>query len=339
VSILDFLSPAETRQDDAPDLERTLWIRSLLDAADDLAGDDLASRMRETFFERGEHLFRRGGSADRIYFVLTGRVSLSRPGFEAKDLGPQSVLGVVDTFLTRPRAFDAVAREATTTLELDADEWLEFLEDNFALTCRIIRRVVANLPPISPPRGDRSWESSAPSRRRSPEALGPDHRARLGPTLDLSFVERLAVLRACPALARARIQALARLARFAEVVAIESGESQPLWAPALYVVEAGRVQTKVTDRDGRIWQGDVRPGGAAAGIGLLDEDRFQCEAVAVESSTLFRIPTERLFDVMEDHFSVAASLFAYASELLEATSLEGNFEVGSSSQGEEKVTL
>jgi CRP-like cAMP-binding protein len=338
VSFLDFLAPSETRQDEAPDLERTLWIRSLLDAADDLAGDDLATRMRETFFERGEYLFRRGGSADRIYFVLSGKVSLIRPGLQVKDLGPQSVIGVVDTFLTRPRAFDGRATEATTTLELDADEWLEFLEDNFALTCRIIRRVVANLPPVSPSHRDLARPSAQQSRRQGPESAGPDDRARLGPTLELSFVERLAVLRSCPALARARIQALARLAHFSETVTLEAGETRALLAPALYVVETGRVLARVRDGQGHDWQGEVRPGGAVAGIGLLDEGRYECDATAVEQSTLFRIPTERLFDVMEDHFSVATSLFAHASELLEGTSLEGKF-AEAASQPTKKITL
>lgn len=338
MSILDFLAPSETRDDDGSELERTLWIRSLLDASDDLAGDDLASRMRETFFEQGEYLFRQGGSADRIYFVLSGKVGLIRPGFPAQDLGPQSVLGVVDTFLTRPRAFDGLAREATTTLELDADEWLEFLEDNFALTCRIIRRVVANLPPVSPRRRDLARPSARQSRHLGPESASADHRARLGPTLDLSFVERLAVLRACPALARARIQALARVAYFSEMVAVDAGETRTLRAPALHVVETGRVQSSVRDGEGRKWEAEVRPGGAVAGIGLLDEGRYECEVTAAEPSTLFRVPTERLFDVMEDHFSVATSLFAYASELLEATSLEGKL-VTEDSQDAEKVTL
>lgn len=322
MSILDFLDPSTTRHDDAPDLERTLWIRSLLDAGDELtAGDDLASRMRETFFERGEHLFRQGGSADRIYFVLSGKVGLVQPGGALREFGPQSVLGVVDTFLTRPRAFDARAIEATTTLELDADEWFEFLEDNFTLTCRIIRRVALNLPPISLPRPHLSDQRARQSPHRDEKWSGADHRARLGPTLDLSFVERLAVLRACPLLARARIQALARLAHFSEIVSLEAGETRKLVAPALHVVEAGRVLTTTRNREGQTWQSEARPGGAAAGVGLLDAGLYECEVTAATPSTLFRIPTERLFDVMEDHFSVAASLFAYASELLEAVAL------------------
>lgn len=323
MSILDFLTPSEPRPDDSSELERTLWVRSLLDPGDELSGDDLSGRMQEAFYERGEYLFRRGSSADRIYFILNGNVRLLRPGYPAREFGPQSVLGVVDTFLIRPRAFDGLASEATTTLELDADEWLEFLEDNFALTVRIIRRVVANLPPTAPTRRDLTRPSQQLRRidadGRAPESSSPDHRARLGPTLDLSFVERLAVLRACPPLSRARIQALARLARFAEMVTVVPGEPQPLLAPALHVVETGRVHATVRDQEGNTFTGEVRPGGAVAGLGLLDEGRYQCEVTSSEPSTLFRIPTERLFDVMEDHFSVAVSLLAYASELLEAS--------------------
>lgn len=316
--------PSPTRRDDSSDLERTLWIRTLLGEGEEVAASAaLAERMRKTFFGRGEHLYEQGSSSDRVYFILSGLVSLAHLGVKTRQFGPTSVVGLVDASQRRPHAFDAVAHEDTVVLELDIEDWFEFLEDNFALTCRILVRLARELPPTSPPRPDLSRPTALLRRRRSrAPGDGEDHRASLGPTLALSFVERLAVLRACPALARARIQALARLAQFAEMLFLAEGEKVELEAPAFYVVETGCVRSVTRDPEGTTWLDETRPGGAVAGIGLLAKGHFESEATALEPSTLFRISTERLFDVMEDHFSVALSLLAHTAAELEAVALQ-----------------
>jgi CRP-like cAMP-binding protein len=312
-----------TRRDDAADLERALWIRSLLGEGEEVADSAaLAQRMDKRFVAQGEYLYRVGSSADRVYFILTGAISLVRLGIGTREFGPRGVLGLIDASLGRPHAFDAIAREDTAVLELNIEDWFEFLEDNFALTCRIVRGLARRLPPSSPPRPDLSRPTAFLHKKRRTLGGGENRRASLGPTLDLSFVERLAVLRACPALGGARIQALARLAHFAEMLFIGAGEMRRLEAPALYVVETGRVVSTTTDKEGNSWQEETRPGGAVAGLGLLEPGPFACELTAVEPSTLFRIPTERIFDVMEDHFSVALSLLAHTAAELEAVSLQ-----------------
>jgi CRP-like cAMP-binding protein len=325
MSAFDSWFPSPTRRDDSSDLERTLWIRTLLGEGESLtASAGLARRMRKVLVERGEALYRQGSSADRVYFIISGTIGLVHLGVKTREFGASGVLGLIDASQGRPHAFDAIAREDTAVLELDIDDWFEFLEDNFALTCRLVGRLSRDLPPTSPPRPDLSRPTALLHRRRSKTPGDAENlRATLGPTLGLSFVERLAVLRACPALARSRIQALARLAHFAEMVPIGANETRKLEAPALYVVETGRVFTTTRDRQGNTWQDETRPGGAVAGLGLLEVDHFECETTGLEPSTLFRISTERLFDVMEDHFSVALSLFAHTAAELEAVSLQG----------------
>jgi CRP-like cAMP-binding protein len=317
--------PTPTPRDDPSDLERTLWIRTLLGEGEEVAASAaLAERLRRRFFQGGEYLYEQGTPSDRVYFITSGLVSLAHVGVKTREFGANNVVGLVDALQRRPHAFDGIAVEDTVVLELDIEDWFEFLEENFALTCRILARLARELPPTSPPRPDLSRPTALLRKRRSrAPGDGEDHRASLGPPLALSFVERLAVLRACPALSRARIQALARLAQFADMLFVAEGEKLELEAPAFYVVETGRVRSITRDPEGTTWEDETRPGGAVAGIGLLAKGPFECEVTALEPSTLFYISTERLFDVMEDHFSLALSLLAHTAAELEAVALQG----------------
>lgn len=325
MSGFDSWFPAAPGQDNSADLGRTLWIRTLLGEGEELPSSAaLAQRMRNAFFEKGESLYRFGEESDRIYFLVDGSVHLTHLGVKTREFGPRSVLGLIDASEGRPHAFDAIAFEDTVALELDIEDWFEFLEDNFAMTSRILERLCADLPPTSPPRPDLSTTTAIVPRRRSRRTgSGQNLRAALGPALSLSFVERIAVLRACPALARAGIQALARLAHFSEPVTLTQGAWHQLEGPAIYVVETGKLST-TTRGKGNTWQEEILPGGAIAGLGLMVNGVFECEATALERSTILRISTERVFDVMEDHFSLATSLLAYSALELEAATLESH---------------
>jgi len=327
--------PGETREDDSSDLERALWVRTLLGEGEELSESTaLARRMRKSLLERGRYLYRQGSSSDTVYFIVSGSVALVHDGVKTREFGERSVLGLIDSSLNRLHAFDALAHEDSVVLELDIEDWFEFLEDNFELTCRILLRLANALPPTSPPKPDLSRPTAFLRKRRSRTGEQvEDHRASLGPTLGLSFVERLAVLRACPPLAQARIQALARLAHFAEMVSLGQGEARTLEPGALYLVETGRVLSTTRESEGNVWHDETRPGGAIAGVGLLQAGRFETEVSALEPSTLFRISRERLFDVMEDHFSVATSLFAYTAAELEAVALQGSLASAPSQAG------
>ncbi len=332
MSVFDGLFPAPVRAQDASDLERTLWIRSLLgDQVDVGPSDALAQRIREKFFEAGQWLYRQGGASDRIYFIVRGAITLSHAGVKNREFGPRDVIGVFDAMQNRPHAFDAIVREDATVLELEFEDWLEFLEDHFEMTRNLMARLVESLPPTSPPRPDLS-KPTARRFRVVPAPAGGNNRAPLGPTQSLSFVERLAVLRACPPFAEAGIQALARLAHFSELITLEQGENRILEAPAVYVVESGRVRSTTSDTHGNTWHEEVGAGGSVAGLGLLVAGRFDSEVVALQDSALFRLPTERLFDVMEDHFSLALSMLAHTSAEAEAATLQHQINSAASSR-------
>lgn len=337
MSTFDSWYPGAPGSEGASDLGRTLWIRTLLGEGEELpSGSALAQRMRNASFEKGEYLYRIGEESDRIYFVVRGSVQLAHLGVKAREFGPQSVLGLIDASEGRPHAFDAIALEDTAALELDLEDWFEFLEDNFAMTTRILERLCADLPPTSPPRPDLSQQTAiVPRRRMRKTGSGENLRAALGPALSLSFVERVAVLRACPALSRAGIQALARLAHFADLISLSEGDSQKLDGPALYVVEKGQLNVTTAGK-GSTWHEEVHPGGLVAGLGLMVVGVFDCTATALKATTILRISTELVFDVMEDHFPLTTSLLAYTALELEAAALESQL-ASSPSQADAQI--
>lgn len=310
---------------EAAEIERALWLRSLLGDSVELApSEGLERSMRQRFFEKGQFLYRQGTVSDRLFFVVRGKVVHSLAGSALREFGPRDILGAIDASLSRPHAFDAIARTDTVALELDHDEWLEFLEDHFEITRDAILRVNRGLPPTSPPRPDltRPTAHRRSRRVRSAPTETENRRASLGPRLALSEVERLAVLRACPALEIAGLQAIARLSHFSETLVLAEGESLRLPPAALYVVESGRIRAVARNPEGLSWTEETTPGNAVAGLGLLEAGRFDVDAEALEPSSLFRIPTERLFDVMEDHFSLARSLLAHLSAETESLALQ-----------------
>lgn len=305
------LPPDDGREPRVDEVERSLWVRALIGPAAHLGPtDSLAQRMREVYFAKGQTLYRRGAASERMFFIVRGQVKLVRERSAARVFGPRDVLGVVDTLQERPHAFDAVATEDVLALELDYDDWLEFLEDNFEFTRAILTRLAASLPPVS--RFGSSFES----------LLGETQSGTRRIPSSLSFVERLAVIRSCPLFWRGSIQALARLARFAEIELLEEGAIVHVASRGLCLVESGRVRATITAGTEAAYREELEAGGAVGGFRLLDPTDLSVEVEALTPSSLLHIDTEILFDVMEDHFSLGLSLFAYLAREGESQALQ-----------------
>lgn len=334
---------------DADELERSLILHSLLGPhVPPGLTESLTRRVQVRSYARGELLYRRGSAADRIYFIVQGKIALSYQGARSREFGARDALGAIDALQNRPHAFDALLLEDSTLLELDAEDWLEFLEEHFDYTRELIQRIARALPPLSAP--SLTLQKTHTLIRSARAAIG-DYRASLGPRLALSFVERLAVLRACPPLREAGIQALARLAHEAEPIFLEGGEKRGFVTSGLIIVESGQVRAIASRRDGMTWTEELSPGGTVAGVALLEAEdtapssvalpglslsikrsEIDVEVEALEPSVLLRLAPEHLFDVMEDHFGVALSFLAYISRELEAQAIEDqNSEISNAS--------
>lgn len=287
----------------AAEVERLLWVRSLL-------GPDfpvpptatLVRRMREVRYQRGDMLYRDGSAADRIFFIVSGRVTLTSRTRAAREFGARDVLGFLDALQDRPHAYDANVREETLVLELEFEDWQEFIEDNFEFLQGVVTRFSQNLDP-----------ASVDNRPRVPvQRLSSAKNANLA----LSFVERIAVLRSAPPLEKASIQALARLAGLAEVRFLSEAR-EPLIGSGIFIVESGKVRAFSTVESGKTWVEELEEGGVVAGLGLLQRGHVDVEVEALQPSSLYFLPSEVVFDVMEDHFNLAQSMLSFVARSAE----------------------
>jgi len=92
----------------------------------------LAPLCRVRGFEKGETIFREGEAADRIHFVVLGRVKIVKAA-GGRDvileiLGPGEPVGAVAVFERRPFPASAVTLEGTSILSIPEREFFALLE-------------------------------------------------------------------------------------------------------------------------------------------------------------------------------------------------------------------
>jgi CRP-like cAMP-binding protein len=184
-------------------------------------------------------------------------------------------------------------------LVLNNDERLEVLEDNFEQARGMILFMSSRLHELTlglagggvdPPRGE------------------PEPCVNVEP---LPLVERVLTLREVPMFSRCGIQALVSLAPLVEEVRLSVGET--LYRPGeldgvFFVVARGVIETERLDPPAKslFGQGSLLGGNAALGDA---EHRYAARALT--EAVLLRVREEDFFDVMEDHFDLARSMFAY----------------------------
>src|SRR5690606_24271749 len=148
-------------------------------------------------------------------------------------------------------------------------------------------------------------------------ATGPIDCERCPEHAPLPLVERVLTLRDVPTFARSSIQALVSLAPAAEELRLSAeqlmfraGESYG----ALFVVAHGAIEleNKLPRRLLRFGPGSLLLGATAFG-----EVQHAYSARALAESVVLRLRIEDVFDVMEDHFDLARSVFADLAALRE----------------------
>lgn len=105
----------------------------------------LAPLCRMRGFEKGETIFREGDPADRIHFVVLGRVKIVKAA-GGRDvileiLGPGEPVGTVAVFERRPFPASAVTLEGTSILSIPEREFFQLLETR----PEMMRRLLAGL--------------------------------------------------------------------------------------------------------------------------------------------------------------------------------------------------
>lgn len=272
----------------------------------------LVAVMRDHDFAPGDVIYEKGETPTTVYFVVEGEVSLTDDsGDEPWTFGEQSVIGIMDAVLDRPRMRRAVAQAPSHVLSIRYDDYIEVLEDNFDFA----KGAMMN-----------AYEGIHENARQ----LAPNHVFKLPETQSivspdiiaqrpLNLVERLLVFYNAPLFTDAPVQPLVSLAALADEERYGDGEvifepGEP--ATALRFVVTGRARAEGTAPAivGHFGPGDLL--GAHAGMCYpVTQYRMTAEGHTV----LLRIPKEDLFDIMEDNARLVRTAFAFVARENERT--------------------
>ena len=265
----------------------------------------LADATRPRVFRQGELLLREGERVRANYFVVEGRLLLSRGGRPLDRAEPGASIGALGILADAPSPITVTAEVDSLTLELDADTCFDLLEDHFGMLRHFLREITARivegwrrLPPGTPP---------ATPRMATP-ALPPAAR-------DLDLVERMFALRQVASFGQASINALAELARAMTEVHFEPGAR--LWlegeeARHVVLVVSGRAECRSND-------GFVLKAGPGVPLGALEAiaglPRWYAPVAATPLLGL-SADIEVLLDVLEDNPDMALGQLGVMSQWL-----------------------
>lgn len=310
----------------------------------------LAPRMHEEVVPAGTILFRRGEAANRLFFIVRGRVELAQPGAKTWSFETGAVLGALDVFQDRPHARTAVALTEVQALVLEADDWFDVLEDNFEFTRNSIIHIASSLhelrltlppcagflgkellaisartPPGNTP-GQAGPSSRTPAARyptSAPPALdGGNGRAAEAEGRPLNLVERIIAFRDVAAFKSAGIQALTTMADLIEETRLDAGAqlyAQGDASSAIFVIVRGTLEI---ERDDPAIRASFGPGSLLAGLGSLGYLEQPYSARALAPSLVLKVDKEDLFDLLEIHFDMVRSVLAIMARERELVLLE-----------------
>jgi CRP-like cAMP-binding protein len=291
---------AEARQEAMTRVARQLFLRQMNPLRTNArSAARFADMMEDLYLPKGTVIYRKGEAAERIYFIVSGSVRLVLEGTEDWMMNERSVIGVIDANLERPRLRTAVADTDVHLLVLRADDYYEYLEDNFEQT-RLIAYNLAN--------GLRSFIATlAPTGG----FLEPEEEPSSDDARPLTPVEKILVLRNVPAFRRASIQPLTQLAEVVEEMRIAPDDAPfqrqlgSLLLVARGLVQVDRAEPKLSARFG--------PRSIVGGFATLGEQKSTLTVRALRPSLLLKLSEERLCDVMEDHFDLSRSILAHGA--------------------------
>lgn len=287
---------------------RELFIRSFFPTRPpDRVANQFVASMRDIDFPAGTEIFHAGDPPSRLFFVVTGRVRLEAPGENPWILENESVIGILDAGLQRPHKRTAIAETHVHAIAMDFEDYVEILEDNFEFSKNMLIRVLGTVHQLSlqlPP--DRVFP--APEEQ---QALIKDEVLQTGRSLNQ--IERLMVLHDSRYFQGAPIQALVTLARLAKEETWNDGDV--LFQPGdpcdrIRIVARGTIEVRRTRPRIRAPFG---PGGLVCAAAAIGNTTYEYEGTALTEATTLAIAKEDLYDVMEDHFGLAITMFGFVA--------------------------
>jgi CRP-like cAMP-binding protein len=279
-------------------LELTIFVRTLFGDIDGRIADEIASRMHEVDFEKGQLVYRRGEASTYLYFIEEGTVVLEADGVAPWTMGPMDGFGFQDAMQDRPHARDARASTDARILVFSLEDWLDIIEDHSELGrgallrhAQSARNMIAELAP--------DGAFPAPGEVRNPR--DPSHPPDL--------IERMVTFSETPVFERAGIQSLATMARVARAVHHQAGDV--LVAPdksvnRVFIVGAGMCEMR---RDKPELVARFGANTMVGGLAFFGLEKSDFTLTALEPSLVFHISQDDWFELMDDHFELARSVF------------------------------
>ena len=255
----------------------------------------VAANTRPRSFAAGEYLYRVGVAALEVQYIVRGECEIMRNGRPLHRLGPRMVVGGIGALASEEQAYDCIALQDMETLSIRVEDSQEIFEEHFVLLKRVLRGT--------------SREALDARRRLGPTAgFGPVAEAFDFPDRPFDLVERMAFLRKTFSFGASEIDAIAELARDIQEVHLPRGEL--LWKAGdrstyFLLPLRGVIDCKASDPDQQFRLG---PGDSVGAIDSLADERRWYRAEVLEDLVAFRIDTEVLLEVLEDHFSMAIAL-------------------------------
>jgi CRP-like cAMP-binding protein len=289
------------RDDDASDIvQRELELRSEIPFTQSEAQlHQLLAIARNVEFEPGDHLFERGAPISNVYVVTSGDIEMVADGMPSWRFSGSGAIGFIDMIMNRPYARTAVARSVVRTLEINADDYREYMQDSeigvgmlSRLSADMLEAVLGSLDP-----------ARLLHRPSDPSPTAPPATATL--------VDRLLLLSRVPALSLASVQSLANLAQNAEVVHAAAGDILALagvQVDTLSILVHGEVELIVPHTAIRATRGPID---LLSDIAELSTAPRALTARAKRDSLILQIDREELLDRFDEHFELVASLLAY----------------------------
>jgi CRP-like cAMP-binding protein len=279
-------------------LERALYLKSL-GPLQELSSEELAvvgQHAKEQFFRKGTEIFKSGEPLESFHIVVEGQVR-ARGGEHGDSLvGPGKALGILSLLSRSEEGLEAVAETDAVTLEIDADDMYDVLEDHFSIfltELQNVSRVILN------------------ERKDIPDGtyLAPAEGILEVPDRQLDLVERLLLVRRA-GFDRTNIDALIQVVRMMTEIGIRAGTK--LWKPGepsghSYIIVSGTIRCIIEEGERHFRAG---PGYPVGNIESLAGEPRWYEAVAETNVVALQAEAESLLDVLEDHSELARDFLA-----------------------------
>ena len=267
-------------------VERALLLKTL-PVLRDAGADEIAAivdRLEDRSFLPGATLFTAGNLPAELHVLFEGRVRMDFAG-RAITRKSGEVVGLLHALEQQPYDGSCICETAVHTVALRVDDLFDVLEDFSDLSRALIGFLA------------RQVALRVDQRRRNPH-LDHDGAPFVGRNQRLELIEKIVFMKGVPLLAGASLDGLARLAR--EVAEVS-------YAPGALVARAGeRADAFYLVLGGRL--GTRGPRASAAILDVLQQGPFAQSLVAAEPTRALRVPAERFFDLLEDHFDMAIGI-------------------------------